>query len=294
MDFGISTANAKKIYDKRDLIREYTDLGLTFRERMTKKEAEKFRHLRSTLSDKEYKNELMKTKKKQRQKAFERLKYLKRQLNEKGEDLSDKQKEKLSISENRKLKKDEEITKRGKKVWRCEISLVEFPTIPGNIDVTVRPESRQFTVDGLSMKQGTTETGFKFRSETRWRKSFDVPDNVDVDRGPRIRKKEGDANTLIVTFDLEKNYDEDDEEEMITLVEVPEISTMETEEQCDMEKEPQSSEKEKKKSEKRCDRITKEMFPIIKVPELSSSEDESKVEDKEEGFFIQNNTSKTV
>ena len=122
--FGMSTTNARLIFDRRDLIREYVDLGLTFRQKTTKKEAEKFRHLRSTLSDKAYKEEVMKAKKIQRMKTFNNLKYLKRQLNERGEDLSDAQKEMLRVSEMKKLEKDEDVENR-RKQGRISIRISE-------------------------------------------------------------------------------------------------------------------------------------------------------------------------
>ena len=172
---GASAHCAKAIYTKKELVKEYAALGLGFKRVLTKSDLEKYKNLRATLSDEEYNNVLIKLQKKQRRRKREALRRVERKLKGQNEELSVKSKQLLMNLEETEGKNAWE-----EKKWKCIISLDEFPTIPSNIDVTVKTDVRQLIVDGLSIKSGITESGFKFRSETRWRKKFLIPELPDT------------------------------------------------------------------------------------------------------------------
>ncbi|CAG5113593.1 Oidioi.mRNA.OKI2018_I69.chr2.g7683.t1.cds [Oikopleura dioica] len=275
---GASTSCVKGIFAKKELVKEYAALGLGFKRVLTKSDLEKYKCLRATLSDEEYNNLLIKQQKRQRCKKAQALRRVERKLKEKNEELPAK---------SRKLLTNWEET-RGReawlnKKWKCEISLEEFPTMPSNIDVTVKTDIRQLTVDGLSIKFGITESGVKFRSETRWRKKFAIPEDVDIDQGPTIEKERGKSNNLTVWYYRKQIGEEDD---MMTLENAP--KNIETQPQI---KQHLTTKDKCLKKNSTNSNTNSENLPEINVPEFSSSEDESMIE--EEGFFIQNATPKT-
>ena len=288
-EFGTSPSNARCLYAKKELIKEYAALGLGYKKFLTEAELKKFKNLRATLSDKDYNDVLINDQKRQRMKQASHLRAMERDLQKKEKELP---------ATAKKLLKEWDEQKKQPKKWTCEVNLDEFPTLPGNINVTVKALSRQFTVDGLSVKSGISENGFKFRSETRWKKSFSIPINVDMDRGPVIRKKHA-SSSITVTYDIkEEGFKTIDgkQGDIVSAKKVAEDFQARKKEGPQRKKElvkstgaltDQFSSDSKKKNNPRII-LKRDEFEPINVAELSSSEDESNTQDD---FFTHNSPS---